>query len=628
MSTPTLAQARSHYNRQRQIVQAGVLAVRSLFRRRRPIAEVVNTVAAYQYASATASVATMAQWAGADAHLTIPEVFAGVSSYGFPVSEPIIATIDRYVAAPVEPLPDVWWNDARSFMAEVEQLIASEIADAGRTASQVEFVTRPDWQNYVRMLNPPSCPRCAILAGRIYRDLEAFARHPNCFPAGTVVSGPTAHGASRRWYEGELVVIRTAGGKEVSATANHPVLTDQGWVPASLLAEGGYVVSRASGDRSSALLVPNHDQMPARIEDLWSADSMSPLGRVPVSAQDFHGDGLGSSHVDVVLADSLLGDREQVALLQKLSQESLALGAVPAIALAHSGACHQFGRGSLAPTARGVSGGSLSLALAGLQLARSQQAGLTRPANIHIRFIEASPDDFAGHVEAARQGVFTLSREIGGDDLLRVDIAPTAPRWDAPAGEFTAENRAGYADRGADLRERLAGQVELDRIVELRRVSFQGHVYNLTSSEGWYDANGLIVSNCDCVMIPVQNWEAAHDEGYASSFMEAFDAGNVRGLSEADAQAIRDGADPARIVNATRGTGVPGITNAYATDLFGRRVKATRDATTKRSAWRRANPTRLVRLRPESIYKYADSREDAIRLLRLYGYLPNLPVSR
>lgn len=305
MSTPTLAQARSHYNRQRQIVAAGVLAVRSLFKRRRPLVEVVNTVAAYQYASATASAAQVARWAGADGQLTIPEVFAGVSSYGFPISEPIVATIDQYVPAPVEPLPDAWWDDAADFMASVERLIASEIADAGRTASQTEIVSRPAWQNYVRMLNPPSCARCAILAGRIYRDLEAFQRHPGC----------------------------------------------------------------------------------------------------------------------------------------------------------------------------------------------------------------------------------------------------------------------------------------------------------------------------DCVMIPVQNWEKAHDAGYTSSFKAAFDRGDVRGLSEADAQAIRDGADPNRVVNATRGTGTPGITNAYRTELFGHKVKATHDATTKRSAWRKANPTLLVRLRPESIYKFAEDREDAIRLLRLYGYI-------
>lgn len=33
---------------------------------------------------------------------------------------------------------------------------------------------------YVRVLNPPSCARCAILAGRFYRWSEGFQRHDNC----------------------------------------------------------------------------------------------------------------------------------------------------------------------------------------------------------------------------------------------------------------------------------------------------------------------------------------------------------------------------------------------------------------------------------------------------------------
>jgi hypothetical protein len=305
VSTPTLQQARSHYERQRRIAAAALVAVRKLFKRRASLLEVASTVASYQLASAMASVNTVAAYAGDTSPLTVPAAFAGVSSKGFPISEPIIATIDQYVPAPVEPLPDNWWEDATAFMAQVEQLIVSEVQDAGRTASQVEFVSRPDWTNYVRMLNPPSCPRCAILAGRIYRDLDHFDRHPGC----------------------------------------------------------------------------------------------------------------------------------------------------------------------------------------------------------------------------------------------------------------------------------------------------------------------------DCVMIPVQNWEQAHDAGFVSSFADEFEAGNVRGLSKADAQAIRDGADPIEIVNATRGTSAPGITNAIRTDAFGRRVKATTYGTTKRAAWRKANPTRLVRLRPESIYEFAKDRDDAIRLLTLYGYI-------
>lgn len=298
MTTPTLAQARSQKARQNGVAAAAVAALRRLFKStpKPTIPQITGTASGYQLAAAVIASRSVAGYVD-EAPKTLAQAFAGVSSHGFSLTEPIIATIDARVPAPVEALPSPWWDDAQVFMADLEQLFLSEIADAGRTASQVEFVSRPEWQNYVRMLTPPSCARCAILAGRIYRDLDAFQRHPGC----------------------------------------------------------------------------------------------------------------------------------------------------------------------------------------------------------------------------------------------------------------------------------------------------------------------------DCVMIPVQNWETAHDAGLVSSPDQAFADGNVRGLSKADAQAVADGADLQAVVNATRGI--------QTADVFGHRVKATTEGTTKRSAWRKANPTRLVRLRPESIYKFAKDREDAIRLLRLYGYI-------
>jgi hypothetical protein len=32
----------------------------------------------------------------------------------------------------------------------------------------------------VRYLSPPSCSRCAVLAGRVYRYSDGFLRHPRC----------------------------------------------------------------------------------------------------------------------------------------------------------------------------------------------------------------------------------------------------------------------------------------------------------------------------------------------------------------------------------------------------------------------------------------------------------------
>ncbi|MGH3651488.1 hypothetical protein [Glutamicibacter sp.] len=55
-----------------------------------------------------------------------------------------------------------------------------QIADASRQAEGVAMATPPVRMHYVRMLNPPSCSRCAILAGRTYRAQEAFRRHLGC----------------------------------------------------------------------------------------------------------------------------------------------------------------------------------------------------------------------------------------------------------------------------------------------------------------------------------------------------------------------------------------------------------------------------------------------------------------
>jgi hypothetical protein len=149
-----------------------------MFRAKVPLPVIASTVAAYQFAAALGAVRTIAGWSKATPQ-TSARTFAGWSSLGFPVIEPIIATIDARVPAPAEAIPAPWWDDASKFTQAVEQLIASEVADAARSASQVEF-TAQGWTSYVRVLNPPTCKRCAVLAGRVYRWSSGFQRHPGC----------------------------------------------------------------------------------------------------------------------------------------------------------------------------------------------------------------------------------------------------------------------------------------------------------------------------------------------------------------------------------------------------------------------------------------------------------------
>lgn len=55
-----------------------------------------------------------------------------------------------------------------------------QVADAARQAVGVMTTSRRNLGGTVRVLNPPSCQRCAILAGRFYRWSQGFQRHPQC----------------------------------------------------------------------------------------------------------------------------------------------------------------------------------------------------------------------------------------------------------------------------------------------------------------------------------------------------------------------------------------------------------------------------------------------------------------
>jgi hypothetical protein len=79
------------------------------------------------------------------------------------------------------------------------------IADASRGATNVAIAVRPAIGGYVRMVNPPACSRCILLAGKFFAWNAGFARHPRCdcrhIPASENVAGdfttsPSAYFAS------------------------------------------------------------------------------------------------------------------------------------------------------------------------------------------------------------------------------------------------------------------------------------------------------------------------------------------------------------------------------------------------------------------------------------------------
>jgi hypothetical protein len=52
------------------------------------------------------------------------------------------------------------------------------LSDTGRAAEGLNMYARSDSDGWVRMLTPPSCGRCVVLAGKWFRHNEGFSRHP------------------------------------------------------------------------------------------------------------------------------------------------------------------------------------------------------------------------------------------------------------------------------------------------------------------------------------------------------------------------------------------------------------------------------------------------------------------
>lgn len=60
------------------------------------------------------------------------------------------------------------------------RLVETLVVDARRTGRVVDLARRPAVTGYVRSVRLPSCSRCVVLAGRVYRFSEGFDRHPLC----------------------------------------------------------------------------------------------------------------------------------------------------------------------------------------------------------------------------------------------------------------------------------------------------------------------------------------------------------------------------------------------------------------------------------------------------------------
>ena len=210
------SQTSSHYRKVQHLQAVTVASVRRAWRRMEPRArwtdqyvrdvgpKVTALVAASQLAatrqadSYTAEIlAATAVVADAAPGVVNPAGFVGVAGDGREVASLLGQSVavagsafnrafEHAGGAMTAQMPAVFDRDtaARQALEEAERWIemAAEtiIADTVRAATSAAMTSHPEVAGYVRVLHPPSCSRCAVLAGKFYRWNSGFPRHPRC----------------------------------------------------------------------------------------------------------------------------------------------------------------------------------------------------------------------------------------------------------------------------------------------------------------------------------------------------------------------------------------------------------------------------------------------------------------
>ena len=139
----------------------------------------------------------------------------------------------------------------------LERIVATQIPDAARAATGIGIASRPR-VGYVRMLNPPSCSRCAVLAGKFFRFNQGFARHPMCdcrhIPSTESMAGDLTTDPRKAIESGQVTGLSKADSRAIiddGADVGQVINARRGMTVAGITTEGttrrGFAGKRIGG---------------------------------------------------------------------------------------------------------------------------------------------------------------------------------------------------------------------------------------------------------------------------------------------------------------------------------------------------------------------------------------------
>ena len=329
----------------------------------------------------------------------------------------------------------------------------------------------------------------------------------NCVLGDTKVSGPGISAGYRRKYSGEFVVIRTASGKELTVTPNHPILTKNGWVAAGLITEGDYVFSRSNLDRKCGVS-PNINESQPSIQEVFRALSVGGVMRtLPASAGNFHGD-VSDHEVDIVYPDRLLWDGAKTEVNEVPIKVFFGLPVQLPASLFSPGTLGKVGISSF-HTSNGIMGwlgkrrdffgghafNSLFHRI-GSVISNWYSHMFEVLTNRSLRYSGSFGDFILPHTRMVHSQQFKGFDFVGSANVRLPVVSSTinsVPLQTVDDGIDGAVVFTGNSCGGNAI------VIHLDHVINVERKSSEGsfiHVYNLSTEGEWYFANNIITHNC------------------------------------------------------------------------------------------------------------------------------------
>jgi hypothetical protein len=353
----------------------------------------------------------------------------------------------------------------------------------------------------------------------------------SCILPGQEIQG-RIRGASKAWYAGQVVELRTMSGAVLSVTANHPVLTMKGFVPAGQLKEGQNLL-RYVGEDQSAALRDNEQHAPTVAEEVFRAlgDIAGPIlsGEFTSRRFEFHGDAeFFKGKVQVVGSYSQLRGNVVPKAPQNIAQSRFVGLHVQEVSLSSggpSGRC--FNRAWLAEGGR-VRGLGLGASRAFVHAVPHQSPRRSPPSKGNLSSKECASEGLFADTVLAGQTLQGFSAGVSLNEGIKVGylgsmlqppfLASTAKRLgvfpvckaarfgqgsqlDTALAECVGEPGAADARLAGKLLDRNPGKVALDKIVEIRKRHYEGPVYDFESPLGWIIAGNLLISNCGAAVV-------------------------------------------------------------------------------------------------------------------------------